>query len=67
MEVIGYTIEYYKGTKYMGRINTDVKDREHVGYMGKINQTATKDIYFKNKKIKKGEEFSTILYPLNGR
>jgi len=67
MEVIGYIIEYYKGTKFIGSINTDVKDREDVGYMGKITQVATKDIHFKNKKIKKGEEFFTILYPLNGR
>ena len=67
MDIFGYTIEYYKGSRFMGRINTDVKDREDVGYRGKITQTAKKDIYFKNKKIKKGEEFFTILYPLNGR
>ena len=67
MDIFGYTIEYYKGSRYVGRINTDAKDREHVGYRGKITQTATKDIHFKNKKIKKGEEFFTILYPLNGR
>lgn len=67
MDIFGYTIEYYKGSRYVGRINTDTKDREYVGYRGKITKTATKDIYFKNKKIKKGEEFFTILYPLNGR
>ena len=67
MEIIGYMLEYYKGVKFIGKIRTNEKDREHVGYRGKITQTATKDIYFKNKKIKKGEEFFTMLYPLNGR
>lgn len=67
MKLIGYILEYYKGVKFIGYIRTDIKDREDVGYRGKITQTATKDIYFKNKKIKKGEEFFTILYPLNGR
>jgi hypothetical protein len=66
MDIFGYFIEYYRDNRYVGKIVTQVKDREEFGYAGKINQTATKDIYFKNKKIKKGEQFMTMLYPLNG-
>jgi hypothetical protein len=67
MDIFGYFIEYYRDNRYVGKIITQVKDREEFGYAGKINQTASKDIHFKNKKIKRGEQFMTMLYPLNGR
>ena len=67
MNTFGYYIEYYRDNKFIGYLTTEAKDREEFGYRGKIEQTATKDIYFKNKKIKKGERFMTMLYPLNGR
>ena len=67
MDIFGYMIEYYKDSRFVGKINTDVKDRKHFGYRGKITQTATKDIHIGKKKIKKGEEFFTMLYPLNGK
>ena len=67
MKIIGYTVEYYRNNKYLGRIDTNEKDREHVGYRGKKIHKATEDIKIGKKKIKKGEEYSTLLYPLNGR
>ena len=67
MDIFGYMIEYYKDNRYVGKINTDTKDREYMGYIGKITQVANEDIYIGKKKIKKGEEFFTMLYPLNGR
>lgn len=67
MKIFGHYLEYYLDNKYIGKIRIDKIDREYYGYRGKIIQIATKDIHFKNKKIKKGERFMTMLYPLNGR
>lgn len=41
------------------------KDRDVIGYNGMQNHVAESDIKFKNKKIKKGESYRTIIYPLN--
>ena len=65
MKITGYFKEYYVGTKYIGHKECE-KDRDSIGYMGKKNHVADLDIKFKNKKIKKGTEYITILYPYNG-
>lgn len=67
MNIFGYYLEYYKNNKYIGKLRTDIKDRENIGYRGKMTHKATDDIRIGKKKIKKGEEYMTILYPLNGR
>jgi hypothetical protein len=42
-------------------------DRKEIGYYGRIDEIATHDIIFKNKKIKKGQSFYTRMYPLCGK
>jgi hypothetical protein len=54
--------------KYIGSTIMDKPDREQVGYHGRIDEVATEDIIFKNKKrIKKGQAFYTRMYPLCGK
>lgn len=60
----GYYKEYYVKLKYIGRKRCD-KDREVIGYAGKQTHVASEDIKFKNKRIKAGQKYITILYPLS--
>ena len=64
MKITGYYKEYYVGNKYIARKQCE-KDRQCVGYAGRQTHVADEDIKFKRKRIKKGQEYSTILYPLN--
>lgn len=64
MKTTGYFKEYYVGTKFIGRKDSE-KDRKLIGYAGKKKHKSEYDIKFKNKKIKKGTEYITILYPYN--
>jgi len=65
---LGYFLEYLVDGKYIGSINIDKPDREEIGYYGKIDAIAEKDIIFKNKKrIKKGQHYYTRMYPLCGQ
>ena len=67
-EDLGYFLEYLVDGKYIGSINIDKPDREQIGYYGKIDAIAEKDIVFKNKKrIKKGQHYYTRMYPLCGQ
>lgn len=66
MNVIGYFKEYYKDNKFIGKSICD-KDRDKFGYIGKQTHVASSDIKVGKNKIKKSEEYFTILYPLNGR
>ena len=67
-ENIGYFIEYIIDTKFIGSKNIDKKDRDEVGYYGRIDSVATDDIIFNNKKrIKKGQSYYTRMYPLCGK
>lgn len=66
-EQIGYFLEYYVDNKYIGSLNINKPDRDKIGYNGKIKSIATEDIKLKKRKIKKGQEYLTLLYPLNGR
>jgi hypothetical protein len=66
-EPLGYYREYYIGSKFIGKINCE-KDRETVGYEGKRKEILQEDtIMTNNKKIKKGTEVWTLLYPFSGR
>ena len=67
MTTIGYFEEFIVDGKFIGTLNCEKQDRE-IGYYGKETKTETKDIILQNKKkIKKGTEFYTRYYPLNGR
>lgn len=67
MTTIGYFEEYLVQGKFIGTLVCEKQDRE-IGYYGKKTITATKDIILQNKKkIKKGQEYYTRYYPLNGR
>ena len=55
--------EYYQDNKFIGFIPCE-KDREVIGFNGRIKQVAEKDIQIGKKRIKAGQEFMTILYPL---
>jgi hypothetical protein len=63
----GYSKDYYHKGKFIGSLISE-KDREIYGYCGRIKEILKTDIVFKNKKkIKKGEEVTTEIFPLNGR
>lgn len=67
MTTIGYFEEFIVDGKFIGTLNCEKQDRE-IGYYGKKTKIETKDIILQNKKkIKKGTEFYTRYYPLNGR
>ena len=67
-EKLGYFLEYMIDDKFIGTTILENPDREQVGYYGRIDEVATQDIIFKNKKrIKKGQSFYTRMYPLCGK
>ena len=66
-ENIGFNKDYYYNGKYIGSLNSE-KDRDIFGYNGRKKEILENDIVVKNKKkIKKGEEVTTELFPLNGK
>ena len=67
-EQLGYFLEYMIDDKFIGTTILKNPDRKEVGYYGRIDEVATEDIIFKNKKtIKKGQSFYTRMYPLCGK
>lgn len=65
---IGYFVEYMTDGKFVGTKVISEPDREIVGYYGRIDSIAEKDIILdNNKKIKKGQRFYTRMYPLCGQ
>jgi hypothetical protein len=67
VETIGYFEEYFVNQKFVGTKMTEPQDRE-IGYYGKQVNVANDDIILDNKKrVKKGQEYYTRYYPLNGR
>jgi hypothetical protein len=66
-ETIGYSKDYYTlEKKYIGSVVCE-KDREVYGYLGRKKEMLTQDIVLRKKKIKKGTELLTEVFPLNGR
>lgn len=64
---LGFYIEYMVDGKYVGSVNIEQPDRKEIGYYGRIDEVATEDIVFGNKKrIKKGTNYYTRMYPLCG-
>lgn len=67
MKTIGYYEEFLINGKFIGTKVCQEQNRE-IGYYGKITKIADSDITLDNKKkIKKGQEYYTRYYPLNGR
>lgn len=63
----GYYKEYYLNGKYIGSIKTD-KDRDVIGYNGRLNENIDSIIILDNKKkLKINTIYQTILYPLCGK
>jgi hypothetical protein len=59
-----YFKEFYIGSKYIGQLPCE-KDREEIGYYGRQKTILTEDVILKNKKkIKKGTEVNTLIYPI---
>lgn len=66
-EIVGYSKDYYTlDKKYIGSL-TCKKDRDVFGYLGRQKELLIEDLIIKKKKIKKGTEVLTELFPLNGR
>lgn len=66
-ETIGYSKDYYTlDKKYIGSVMCD-KDRDVYGYLGRKKEILAEDIILRKKKIKKGTELITEIFPLNGK
>jgi len=66
-EHLGYFKEYWVNKKFIGTIPCEDDGRE-VGYAGRKKEILTEDIMLsRGKKIKKGTEVVTAIYPLCGK
>jgi hypothetical protein len=66
-EIIGYSKDFYTlDRKYIGSLVCE-KDRDIYGYLGRKKEILTEDIILRKKKINKGTELLTEIFPLNGR
>ena len=69
-ELIGYSKDYYNNNKYLGSkvISIKEKDRNVLGYEGRIKEVLEEGVLLDNKKtILKGKEVITELIELNGK
>lgn len=68
MKTIGYFEEHFINKKFIGIIKCDKQKNREIGYYGKETKIAEQKIKLDNNKvIKKGTEYYTRYYPLNGR
>lgn len=66
-EELGFFEEYYCNNKMIGVKKAEYDGIRKIGYYGRVNFIAENDIILDNKKkIKKGLEYYTLLYPLCG-
>ena len=66
-QTIGYSKDFYTlDRKYIGSLVCE-KDRDVYGYLGRKKEILVEDIILRKKKIKKGTELLTEVFPLNGR
>lgn len=66
-EQLGYFKEYYINNRFFGTIKCE-KDRDIIGYSGRIDEILSETIILDNgKRIIKGIKVSTLIYPLNGK
>lgn len=67
-ESLGFFIEYLVDGRLIGVVNVKENDRGSVGYESTKRHIAEETITFKrNKKIVKGQEYYTRIYPLCGK
>lgn len=66
-EDIGFFVEYIVESKLIGTKIVEENESGKIGYESTQHFTATEDILLKNKKIKKGTNYYTRIYPLCGR
>lgn len=67
-ETHGYFLEFRIRQRYIGSLKLDKPDRKTVGYFGRKQYILEEDVYLDNKKkIKKGTEVDTWMYPICGR
>ena len=65
---LGYFREYIKNSKLIGTDIISEPDRDQIGYYStKIHKATEKIIFSNNKKINKGDNYITRLYPLCGK
>jgi hypothetical protein len=66
---IGYFLEYFVNSKYIGSKSIQIKDTNIIfGYASKQSGIAEEDIILdRNKKIKKGQKYHTYLQKLQGK
>jgi hypothetical protein len=66
-KTVGYSKDFYTlDRKYIGSLVCE-KDREVYGYLGRKKEILAEDIILRKKKINKGTELLTEIFPLNGR
>ena len=66
-ETVGYSKDFYTlEKKYIGSLVCE-KDRDVYGYLGRKKEILVDDIILRKKKINKGTELLTEIFPLNGR
>lgn len=66
-ESLGFFVEYIVDKKMIGTKNVPTNETGKIGYESTQHFTAEEDILFKNKKIKKGTNYYTRIYPLCGK
>ena len=66
-EDLGFFVEYIVDGKLIGIKNVPTNETGKVGYESTQHFTAEETIVFKNKKIKKGMNYYTRIYPLCGK
>lgn len=67
MNKIGQFEEYYVGLKFIGKRECAEQPDRTLGYAGKQKETATTEMKFGRKKIKAGQEYTTIYYEMQGK
>lgn len=65
---LGYFREYIKNSKLIGTDIISEPDRDQIGYYSTKKHIASENVILSNnKKIKKGQEYYTRIYPLCGK
>ena len=58
--------DYYCNGKYIGNLKLESKDRENYGYIGRKSEILESDLIINKKKLKKGSQVFTEIYPICG-
>lgn len=66
-EIIGYSKDFYLDGKFLGYVHLEEKDRDVLGYHGRIVETLDKDLKIGRRKLKAGTRVTTELNMSNGK